>query len=196
MSHRQFVAIGAVLAATALVGCGGGDTEVASVSDLPEEPSAQFEDPAAVAPSIAGDTVEGAPPVVTYAGQVITTMSSTTSGSPTTSISATSISLAVDPCVSITLRTDTLFDTGLAVISPEASAALIDELRPLVECLSPSDRLEFVGWTDDRGPESANLTLFLACNQTNFPLQRIFNPANDLWRNLLNFGNAVNDIRS
>ncbi len=161
MNHRQFVAIGAVLAATALVGCGDGDTEVASGSDVPEELSAQIEDPGAVAPSIAVDTEEGEPPVVTYAGQVTTTTSSsTTFSTPTTSTStASTITLLVDPCVSITLQTDTLFDTGLAVISPEASAALIDELRPLVGCLSPSDRLEFVGWTDDRGAESANLTL-------------------------------------
>ena len=108
-------------------------------------------------PSIgAADGTEGAPPVVSYPGQVgrarpIPTYPTTTS---TVEVETPTTHIANDN--SLARFDDTYFDTDSALLTPSGNEAVDRAAHSLVATLDETQSAEIDGWTDSRGTSSYN----------------------------------------
>ena len=167
--NRLVPLLSAVVASALLASCGG-DPEVASSRLAPADPivetsvqEASRREPVTV-PDLAASREEP-PPSVSYAGQVTTTPTSTTPTSTTTTTASTTtssipVSLPVaDSACAVTLPADAFFESGGSELSVDSQRRLIQDVAPIVSCLSPTALLRVEAWTDDRGDAQYNLDL-------------------------------------
>lgn len=165
--NRPVPLLSTIVVGALLASCGG-DPEVASSELAPADPivetsiqEASRRDPVAV-PTLA-ESQEAPPPSVSYAGQVTTTtMSSTTTTAATSTVATTSMppSLPVaESACAVTLLADAFFESGGSDLAVDAQRRLIQDVAPIVSCLSPTALLKVEAWTDDRGDAQYNLDL-------------------------------------